>query len=245
MLSKTELLQLFRQLNLTQTEAAQLLGVDPRTVRRWVEGAEIPGPAEQALRAWSRLNDHNLPWRPDSVAVVNDDLEAIATQRAEAIGIEALLERVEQRGGPIFPCDVDMEKCRATFGPHELTYQMSSGGRFAPSAYIRKDTAPDTERDKTFIEDAIFCIAQAIRKSPDFGPVTLVLNGAFLVQPNGSYRIYPPEEHPTNQAAMRRAFELAENLDITQFVIREYAPAQAGKMLLSGKELAAEHKKRR
>jgi hypothetical protein len=41
-------------LGLSQTDAAELLGTNSRTVRRWVEddNQEIPGPAEQALRAW-------------------------------------------------------------------------------------------------------------------------------------------------------------------------------------------------
>ena len=55
MLTSEEIRRILGHLGLTQIEAAQLLGVTPRTVRRWLEGDELPGPAEQALRAWLRL----------------------------------------------------------------------------------------------------------------------------------------------------------------------------------------------
>ncbi|HJX84791.1 MAG TPA: helix-turn-helix domain-containing protein, partial [Candidatus Angelobacter sp.] len=87
------------QLGLPQFEAAQLLGVSPRTVRRWLEGEAVPGPVEQVFRAWLRLHDRNLPWRPDSAAIVEDDQEVIALHRAHAINLSDLLARVEARGG--------------------------------------------------------------------------------------------------------------------------------------------------
>ena len=49
MMTRIELEQSLLRLGLSQTEGAQLLGVAPRTLRRWLEGEEIPGPAEQAF----------------------------------------------------------------------------------------------------------------------------------------------------------------------------------------------------
>ena len=72
MMAKIELEQGLLRLGLSQTEGAVLLGVAPRTLRRWLEGEEIPGPAEQAIRAWIKLHDRKLPWRPDSTAIADD-----------------------------------------------------------------------------------------------------------------------------------------------------------------------------
>jgi DNA-binding transcriptional regulator YiaG len=55
MMPKAELVAILSALRLTQTEAAQLLEVSDRTVRRWLEGEEVPGPAQAALRAWREL----------------------------------------------------------------------------------------------------------------------------------------------------------------------------------------------
>ena len=48
-----EFRECLKLLGFTQAEAAERLGVDPRTVRRWVLGErEIPGPVEAALTCW-------------------------------------------------------------------------------------------------------------------------------------------------------------------------------------------------
>ena len=56
------------RLDLSPAEAALLLCVTPRTVRRWLDGEEVSGPAEQAVRAWIRLHERRLPWRPQGAA---------------------------------------------------------------------------------------------------------------------------------------------------------------------------------
>ena len=48
-----ELRAALTRLGLTQSGAARLLHVEPRTVRRWIAGdRDIPGPAVVLLRLW-------------------------------------------------------------------------------------------------------------------------------------------------------------------------------------------------
>jgi len=80
-----QLRQHLNRLDLEPPEVAQFLGVSLRSLQRWLDDEEIPGPVEQALRAWLLLNDHNLAWRPDSVSIAVDDQEQIGLLRAHAI----------------------------------------------------------------------------------------------------------------------------------------------------------------
>jgi transcriptional regulator with XRE-family HTH domain len=147
-------------LRLTQAEAAQLLGVSARTLRRWLEGEEVPGPAQAALHAWRRLAERNLPWKPDSVSIVEDDQDQIARHRLHTIGLSDLLARVEARGGARIPWTVSITEGEATLGPVEVAFYKLQSEGFSVSSYRRKDTDPDVHRDWPLIEDAIFCIAR-------------------------------------------------------------------------------------
>jgi hypothetical protein len=88
MMTPTELEQSVLRLGLSPAEVSQLLGVTPRTFRRWLDGEEITDPAEQAIRAWLRLHERRLPWRPDSTAIVEDDQDRIARHREHASLVE-------------------------------------------------------------------------------------------------------------------------------------------------------------
>jgi transcriptional regulator with XRE-family HTH domain len=197
MMTTHELQQTLLRLGLSQTEAAQLLGVAPRTVRRWLEGEEVPGPAAQALRAWIRLYERNLPWRPDSASIADDDQDQIARQRMHAINLSEILARVEARGGPRLPWTVDRQRSRATLGPMEVSYYTLLNGGFSLATYTRKDGDPDVQRDWELIEDAMFCIAKAL----ETGPVTLVYHD----QPwrNGTVQQTLEEFASTNEAIRR------------------------------------------
>jgi DNA-binding transcriptional regulator YiaG len=47
----TNLREIIAGLGLTQTGAARLIGVEPRTMRRWVEGRQpVPEPARRLLK---------------------------------------------------------------------------------------------------------------------------------------------------------------------------------------------------
>lgn len=166
MMTKDELNDHLSALRLNRAEAAQLLGVSPRTVRRWFEGEEVPGPAQAALRAWRRLAERNLPWKPDTVSIVEDDQDQIARHRLHTIGLGQLLERVDKRGGPRIPWTVSFAEGKATLGPVEVSFYKLQSGGFSVSTYRRKDTDPDVQRDWTLIEDAIYCIAAEFQKLP-------------------------------------------------------------------------------
>jgi hypothetical protein len=204
MMTEPELRQLLARLELSQNEAAQLLGVAARTVRRWLEGEEIPGPAEQALRAWIRLHEWNLPWRPDAESIVDDDQDQIARHRAHAIRLDELLAGVEARGGPRVPWLVDRGRQIATLGPMEVSYYKLLNGGFSLANYRRKDGEPDVQKDWEAIEDAAFCIAQAMKKDPEYGPVTLVIHDGPAF---GRVAHQEFEQFESNRAALRRVCE--------------------------------------
>jgi hypothetical protein len=177
MITSNELRQYLMRLELSASEAAQLLSVTPRTVRRWLEGEDVPGPAEQAIRAWIRLHDRHLPWRPDSASIAENDQDQIARTRLYAINLDDLLARVEARGGARLPWTVDWDHGQATLGPMVVSFYKLLNGGFSLATYRRKDGDPDVERDREIIEDAAYCIAQALKKkNPNFGPVTLFVH---------------------------------------------------------------------
>ena len=176
-MTSDQLSQYLLRLGLSLTEAGQMLSVSPRTVRRWQDGEEIPGPAQQAIRAWVRLHERHLPWRPDSVSIAEDDQDQITRHRSHTIDLAAVLEHVEARGGAKAPWTVDWDSCRASLETMEVSFYKLQSGSFSLGTYRRTDSAPDMERDRAMIEDAVYCIAKALeRKSPDYGPVTLVVH---------------------------------------------------------------------
>lgn len=162
-MDRNELDALLTGLGLSQTEAARLLSVDARTVRRWVENPTcMPGPAEQALRAWFTLHRMGLPWSPDSVDLAQLDPVQIAIHRAHTIDLEAIIEKVANRGGPAAPWQVELAQYRAKLGPLEVSFYRMPNGGFAPQSYRRKDGPADLQRDWPLIEDAFAHIAKSI-----------------------------------------------------------------------------------
>lgn len=144
-----------------------LLSVDHKTVARWLrDEVEVPGPAEQALYAWMRLERWGLPWRPAEHMIGLTDQE-LATQirllREHNIGLDQVLRRVRERGGPAAPWRVDLERHVAELGDTmEVGFYRLPNGGFSPSTYRRKDREPDFERDRMLIDDAIAAIAEAV-----------------------------------------------------------------------------------
>jgi hypothetical protein len=152
-------------LKLSPPEAAQLLGVSARTLRRYLEGEDVPGPIEAALRAWRALEKRHLPWKPRSELIVSDDQDETERHRKYAEEMKAVLKRVEARGGPKNPWTVDLSKHTASFGHFEVGFYKLQKGGFSLSTYRRKDAAPDVARDLSDIEDAAHCINAAFAKA--------------------------------------------------------------------------------
>ncbi|MDA1101716.1 MAG: hypothetical protein O2967_22370 [Proteobacteria bacterium] len=89
--------------------------------------------------------------------------EQIALYRRHAINLDALIQKVEARGGPAAPWHVDLKKRQATLGPVWVSFYPLVNGGFSPASYSRSDDHPDLKRDWTLLEDA--CIAKAIAKA--------------------------------------------------------------------------------
>jgi hypothetical protein len=200
-MTKEQLEQYLLRLNLSPAEAAQLLSVSPRTVRRWQDGEEVPGPAQQAILAWVRLHERHLPWRPDSVSVAVDDQDQIARHRSNAIDLDAVLRRVEARGGAKAPWAVDWDSGRASLETMEISFYKLKNGGFSLGPYRRTDSYPDLARDREMIEDAVYCIAKTLeKKSPDYGPVTAFAHDG---PDKGRVANQQLKEFPTASAAVR------------------------------------------
>jgi hypothetical protein len=204
-MTKDQFEQYLLRLGLSPSEAAQLLSVSPRTVRRWQEGEEVPGPAQQAIRAWVRLHERHLPWRPDSVSIAEDDQDQITRHRSHTIDLDAVLQRVEARGGAKAPWSVDWDRGRALLETMEVSFYKLKSGSFSLGPYRRTDSSPDIVRDREMIEDAVYCIARALeKKSPDYGPVTLVVHDGPTRGRIAKQRL---DEFPTATAAIQRVCE--------------------------------------
>jgi hypothetical protein len=171
MMSRAEIDHHLDTLGLSQGEAARLLSVNPRTVRRWVETpSEMPGAAEQALRAWRKLQQLGLAWRPDGLPIGENDTAGMAEQiglyRQHAIDLEGLLRRVEERGGPAAPWEVDLVAQKAVLGSMVVTFYRLPNGGFSPATYRRTSGDPDAHRDAHLLEDAYACIAHELARRP-------------------------------------------------------------------------------
>jgi len=151
------------RLGLSQLEAARLLGVKSRTIQRWVAGSPPVGqPAAQALRAWCRLADHGIAWRPDANAIDDEDPGTLSRRRQQAIGLEAMIKRVAARGGPNRRWRVNLKRRRAMAGPICVMFNALANGGFCPASYRRLDGTSDRAGDQALIEEAIVCFAAAV-----------------------------------------------------------------------------------
>jgi hypothetical protein len=215
MMNSTELNGHLVSLKVSPAEAAQLLGVSPRTLRRWLDGEEIPGPAEAALRAWRTLADRHLPWKPDSVSIFDDDQDQIARHRRQAEELAALLKRVDARGGARNPWTVDLEKCNATFGHFEVGFYKLQNGGFSLSSYRRKDEQPDLTRDVMDIEDAAFCIAHAFAKAQS-SPAALKAVAEYTRKHSSIFavdRLSPPLDQSEKARRQKTIESIADKID--------------------------------
>ncbi|HXP05133.1 MAG TPA: hypothetical protein VN808_13510 [Stellaceae bacterium] len=162
-----ELAERLHALRLPSSDAALFLSVDVKTVKRWLDGVvAIPGPAAQAVLAWSKLERLGLPWRP-AEDLLGTNEEEVAKQirllREHNLQLNEILQRVRSRGGPAAPWRVDLGSCTAELdGIIEVGFYPLPNGGFSPSNYRRMDRGPDSIRDQPLIEDAIAAIADAV-----------------------------------------------------------------------------------
>ena len=163
----------------------------------------MTGPAVQAIRAWICLHDRHLPWRPDAVSIIENDQDQIDRHRLHAVNFDAILSRVEKRGRARLPWVVDWDKGKATLGPMEVGFYKLLNGGFSLSTYRRSDGNPDVDRDAEFLEEAVHCIAMALKKQdPKLGPVTLVVHDD---PPKGGFASQRFEEFAALKDAIRVA----------------------------------------
>lgn len=153
-----------KALDILRDEAATLLGVSKRTVNRWCDGDEVPGPVEAALRAWLSLHKRGLAWKPDSISVLEADEDQIERQRKYAIRFNAMLNEVEKRGGPSTPWKVDFFSSTAKFATSEVSFYKLANGGFSLGWYRRSDRHPDLAQDLPLIQDAAYCITNEYKK---------------------------------------------------------------------------------
>ena len=154
-------------LRISITETSQLLGVNARTVQRWLNSeVEIPKAIESVFSAWKLLNGFGLPWRPDghSISLFDDHSlrQQIFLNHEHSIQLSEVLDRVEKRGGAATPWNVDLSQKKATLGDVWVTFYILPNGIFSPQSYGRYDKLPDIKRDQLILEDAYACIAHAI-----------------------------------------------------------------------------------
>ncbi len=164
MMTTDDFHQHLEALRLSNGEAADLLGVSERSVRRWADGEDVPGPVEAALRAWLGLERRHLPWKPDSISLLWGDEDQLARMREYDLALDAILTQVETRGGPMNPWTVDIPNGQATFGPSTIGFYKLKNGGFSPSTYRRVDRNP-SEEDRVEIEDATYAIALAFSRA--------------------------------------------------------------------------------
>jgi DNA-binding transcriptional MerR regulator len=161
-----ELRASLQALRLSPSEAAELLGVSERSLRRWGdnEGDEVPGPVEAALRAWIALDQRHLPWKPDTVSIFEGDKEQIQRMREHNLALHEVLKQVEARNGPTHVWSVDIPRARAVFGPHQVSFYRLGAGGFNVSTYHRKDAGP-AQPEPADLEDAVHAIALAFARA--------------------------------------------------------------------------------
>jgi len=210
-----EIQQVLRELDLLREEAAQVLGVSKRTISRWCEGEEIPGPAEAALKAWKSLNDHGLAWKPGAISVLERDEDQIEQQRLFAERFDDMLTRVEKRGGAVHPWKVDTWRSAATFGTSEVRFHRLANGGFSISSYHRADRHADLDEDMPLIEDAAYCIAKEFarfgaRASALSMMADYVREHSGSSMPKGSGSVTPKEAAERKRHIERLARKLSE-----------------------------------
>ena len=159
------------RLGLSQAEAARLLGVKLRTVQRWAAGRPLVGePAAQALRAWRRLAEQGIAWRPDSEPVEVEDPGAVAEHRRAALGLAVLMRPVSgRRGGWHRRWRINIERRRATSPAMVVHFNRLADGSFLPASYRRLGGPGEALGDRLLLEEATAAFLEAAARVETVG----------------------------------------------------------------------------
>ncbi|MBI2720530.1 MAG: hypothetical protein HYX36_17475 [Rhizobiales bacterium] len=162
-MTSSEFIDYLRFLGLEQMDAAAMLRVTPRTVRRWQKGdLPVPDTVSDLLRAWRQLAEANIPWAPDLESILQGDSDQIRRHQDHALSLAAVRRRVEARRGPAAPWRISLKEHRATLGPMTVQFYHLANGGFSLASYWRRDKDPDPSRDQHLIEDAVVSFSEAV-----------------------------------------------------------------------------------
>src|SRR5262249_49039019 len=136
----------------------------------WAAGRPAVGePAAQALRAWCRLAERGVAWRPDGEPVEREDLAALADRRRADLGVpEIVLRSKEQRNAWRRSWHVNIDRWRATSAVMVVHFNRLADGGFLPASYRRLDGDADFQRDRPLLEGAIAAFLEAATKVDRF-----------------------------------------------------------------------------
>jgi hypothetical protein len=150
-------------LGLRPGDAASLLRVTPRAVRRWRSGEqEIPATVVELLDAWRQLHARQIPWGADLESIWYGDDDQIRRHQEHDKALVALLHRVAARGGLSAPWRVNLKEHSATLGRMVVRFYKLRSGSFSLANYRRGDREPDPHRDQLLIEEAVVAFEAAV-----------------------------------------------------------------------------------
>lgn len=158
--------QYLSYLGLKQVDAAALLGVTPRALRRWQSGEQkIPAPVAELVNVWRQLHYAQLPWGADLESIRHVDAEQIRRHQEHDKALGTILRRVEARGGVKEPWRVNLKEHSAAIDSILVTFYKLCNGGFSLGHYRRLDDESASYRDQLLIEEAIVAFASYVAKA--------------------------------------------------------------------------------
>jgi|ERR1700733_9288686 len=163
-MNSSEFSKALKTLRLPQADAAVLLRTTARSVRRWQSGEQaIPATVVPVIDAWLTLHEAKMPWSADIGSILRRDDQQLKAHQEHAVQLASIRKRVNARKGPSVRWKVDLKQHIATFGQISVSFYGLLNGSFSLAYYSRRDgEGLDIERDRQLIEDAVYCIQEAV-----------------------------------------------------------------------------------